>query len=812
MNYVSDAVRLSNFAVILDEEERYADAIYYYKEASRLLKLSAVTFPDHPNVDSWNSKANDYEVRVDQLTKTVSNNSDETKLTINRSDYQVGQCYFLLKQALDADEAGNVDEALELYKKAVDLAIKAKSDISDNEALSKLNHLALKALDRAEQLKLLNKSPFAESTGLVDAPSCSKVQATNPANRILLRTNTLNLQVAGEDTLTEDEKRVLTVTSMINNHEYVPFMDIDLNERFQYTFEFTDKDGLLKLSPKQKSQFVRWARPHEFCSEPKIIEDRFADFTKIKQTIVSDCSFVASLTVAALYERRFNRKLVTTITFPKTRNGEPIYNPFGKYMIKFYINGVARKVIIDDQLPIGRNNELLCSHSTRRSEIWVSLLEKAYLKVMGGYDFPGSNSNIDLHTLTGWIPERRSIRDDDFNADLTFNMLLNRMVKGDVLVTMATGSLSTVDENRTGLVPTHAYAVLDLRCINNVKLLKLKNPWSHVRWRGNFSELDTRNWTAELKTALKFNPYDAKAFDNGIFWIDYDSVVRYFDVFYMNWNPELFTFTYCVHKSWCAGVGPVKDNYNIGDNPQFCLDVHNNKTGAVWILLSRHITEIDDFRENKEYITVLVYKNNGKKVFYPGDPKPYIDGIRINSPHYLCKIILDEDSPRYFTLVVSQFEKTNTIYYTLRTYSTCEFTLMEFVDRDSHMETVEGKWTASSSGGCKNYPNTYKNNPVYQLEVTSNHSNNHLTIDMKGPKQYSIGVEVRLVKLNDEMETAKFKSLSSGDYRNGFVILEIDDVQSGLYHLIPSTFYPEQEGPFILTVRCTSPITLRHIK
>ena len=43
----------------------------------------------------------------------------------------------------------------------------------------------------------------------------------------------------------------------------------------------------------------------------------------------------------------------------------------------------------------------------------------------------------------------------------------------------------------------------------------LKNPWSHLRWKGNFSEKDHHHWTSELQNLLNYDPKSAQMQDNG---------------------------------------------------------------------------------------------------------------------------------------------------------------------------------------------------------------------------------------------------------------------------------------------------------
>lgn len=78
---------------------------------------------------------------------------------------------------------------------------------------------------------------------------------------------------------------------------------------------------------------------------------------------------------------------------------------------------------------------------------------------------------------------------------------------------------------------------------------------------------------------------------------------------------------------------------------------------------------------------------------------------------------------------------------------------------------ITGEWKGVTAGGCPNHPMTYPNNPKFKLEIDSVSNNNQLLIELKGPKQYQIGLEVTIQQIQDETVTAPFKTKSSGPYR-----------------------------------------------
>ena len=119
------------------------------------------------------------------------------------------------------------------------------------------------------------------------------------------------------------------------------------------------------------------------------------------------------------------------------------------------------------------------------------------------------------------------------------------------------------------------------------------------------------------------------------------------------------------------------------------------------------------------------------------EPAPYKEGVRINSPHYLVKLVDECNSPPAqlaYTLILSQYEKYNSIFFTLRAFSTQPFQMSEIKEpyNSRYYKRVPGKWKGVSAGGCQNNQSTHSNNPLYQLSFLSPEVS--LKIELKGPQ------------------------------------------------------------------------------
>ena len=129
-------------------------------------------------------------------------------------------------------------------------------------------------------------------------------------------------------------------------------------------------------------------------------------------------------------------------------------------------------------------------------------------------------------------------------------------------------------------------------------------------------------------------------------------------------------------------------------------------------------------------------KKGGKRVYYPMEPEPYKEGIRINSPHYLVKLV--DDTSLTYTLAICQYQKSKDIYYTLRVFATQPFQINELTEPyiPKYSKRIQGEWKETTAGGCSNYQDTFKNNPVYQIILSSSKdsNSNHIKIELKGPQ------------------------------------------------------------------------------
>lgn len=156
---------------------------------------------------------------------------------------------------------------------------------------------------------------------------------------------------------------------------------------------------------------------------------------------------------------------------------------------------------------------------------------------------------------------------------------------------------------------------------------------------------------------------------------------------------------------------------------------------------------------------------------------------------------------------MSQYEKTSTIYYTLRAYSRTKFELKKINNYFPCKKEITGEWKGSTAGGCQNNMQTYRNNPLYKLTVTPRDASN-LVIELRAPKSFQVGLEITVHSLENTEITAPFKTKSTGNFRSGFCVLDLHDLPAGTYHIRPATYLPNQEAPYFINFKSTANFTV----
>ncbi|XP_076844165.1 androglobin [Brachyhypopomus gauderio] len=192
---------------------------------------------------------------------------------------------------------------------------------------------------------------------------------------------------------------------------------------------FEDPEGKVELPPSLKVH--SWKRPSEYIvnKAPVVVENEAKfDLTtanehllssELMRYIISEIYIVWRVYVTAGVED----KAVSMDTTPDpwrpwehiyslckgSKGHVPLYNAYGKYVVRLYWMGCWRKITIDDFLPFDDKNNLLLPATTNQSELWPMLLAKAVLKLANTDVAPSSGRELRdftvTHCLTGWIPE-----------------------------------------------------------------------------------------------------------------------------------------------------------------------------------------------------------------------------------------------------------------------------------------------------------------------------------------------------------------------------------------------------------------------
>ncbi|TBU43387.1 hypothetical protein BD309DRAFT_991045 [Dichomitus squalens] len=682
-------------------------------------------------------------------------------------------------KAANAELSKDYDKAFSLYIQAAEKYLQLSRQAVNDRTRALHKGEAAKALERAEKIKALRH----------------------------------DVKPVVKDEFSEGEQLYVLQKSSLVNQGFFPLWS-SADDR-------PSSPTLPALSTEQITRGATW-RSHPLAQRELKPED-------IVQHIVSDCSVCGAMAVAIDHHRRFLSKIIVSSLFPQDERGFPTRSESGQYQLRVLYNGAHRRDLpgIDDQLPTYPDGTLMCVSTGGKGELWPSLVEKAYMKLAGGYDFIGSDSSTDLHALAGWIPDiidmkrhemtlrlRLACPDvqvrDDFQREKTWRRLIKGYANGDCVVTLGTGERVKEMNFSVTLLPTHCYAVIGVHDSEQDRELTIFDPWVQ-------STEDPA--AAEIPSSKQKRSID----------ISMDTVHRLFNGIYFSWNPAIFEHKLTFHGQRFVYFTSLALLEFLADfasathsRVQLQLDVSSTlkEDEEVWILLTRHTRR---HRAQEEFIALTAHggtgtgASNGSNVL---STKVRLAG-RLNvsqfTVHQVKARVSEEEN--IWALVASYEGDREDVGFTLTVYSHRNASWATTPNKLIYSQDVEAAFTQKTAGGNHTHSSYYLN-PQYHLRVhprvdgasrASRDAKSAISVSVSTDRQipvnimlaWSQGARISELGHND-------LALSSGPYTYGYANAS-GRIPPGDYTLVVSAFEPHHIGKFDLRVECSDRFDLTPI-
>ncbi|XP_005997432.1 calpain-10 [Latimeria chalumnae] len=601
---------------------------------------------------------------------------------------------------------------------------------------------------------------------------------------------------------------------------------------------------------------ITWLRPQEICSSPQLFPDNPQE-GQAKQGILGDCWFLCAC--AALH---INKRLLTKVISPDQPMWmDSRYT--GQFVCQFWQFGQWVSITVDDRLPcIGGRLCFSCCQSEQ--VFWLPLLEKAYAKLHSCYECLWAGQVADaLVDVTGGLAERWMLKSPEKNSKqdgisnvaetVTFQTLMALKDKCGISCSVH-GSFHGSSE----LGEFHAFSVTDIRKVFGVKgeeirLLQIWNPWGRRSWTGPWKE-GGESWS-QLDPICAFD-LQAQA-QQGEFWVEEEEFIREFDEVTAGYpisaaghlqslhSGRELSHTQQISGCWVEGhsAGGCRNNNSFFNNPKFWLRVWEE--AEVYIALLQKRGKSSNCASSTDVVEDLPRSCHGNGTMVSQEKccpaiglhvwkvekrrfnlqktlgKPPLAGTRCHSYDREVKLHCDL-SPGYYLVIPSTFLKDTEMHFLLRVFSTKRISLstVKTSQTSPHQsetlpkgewETTQmkGHWVAGqSAGGSRNFSSYYMN-PCFPFSVHMDAGAGNVKIALYQHCQemscHPIGFHVYQVPNSSYCtHSASFQHLepvvSCIPHHYAQEVSRICTLSPGSYIIIPSTYLPNSEGDFTVTI------------